>query len=96
MPQQRRLDGLFGRLLELPAPEPAKVVRRIEQAQQGRGLLLGPGLGIEVFAREVGEAEVLVGREFPGQVEVDLAGQGLGLRHQLGWGGLVEAKHHVG
>jgi hypothetical protein len=47
-------------------------VRRVEQPQQRRRLLLGAGLGVEVVARQVGEAELVLGRELPGQVEVDL------------------------
>jgi hypothetical protein len=42
-------------------------VRRLEQAQEGGGLLLEAGLGAEVLARQVGETELFFGREFPGQ-----------------------------
>ena len=93
--QQRRLDGVFRRLLEQPAAQAAEVVRRLEQPQQRRGLVLGAGLGVEVLARQIGEAELGLGRELPGQVEVDLVGQRAGARQQLGRRGLVEAQHQV-
>ena len=41
--EQRRLDDLLGRLLEVALAEAAEVVRRLEQAEQRRGLLLGAG-----------------------------------------------------
>ena len=94
--QQRGLDGLLGRLPEQPPAEAAEVVRRVEQAQQRRRLLVGAGAGVVVLARQVGEAEFPLGRELPGQPEVDLGGLRLRLRHQLGRRGLVEAKHDVG
>jgi rod shape determining protein RodA len=71
-------------------------VRRLEQAEQHAGLLLQPGLGAEIVARQVGKAELLLGREFPGQVQVDLGGQRLAAAQQLGRRRLVEAQQHVG
>jgi hypothetical protein len=55
------LDDLSGRLLELALAGAAEVVRRLEQAEQRGGLLLGPGLGREVVARQVGKAELALG-----------------------------------
>src|SRR5207237_5573772 len=70
--EQRGLHRLLGRLAELAAAEAAEVVRRVEQAEQRRRLLLGAGGGVEVVAREVGEAELRLRRELPREVEVDL------------------------
>src|SRR5438309_1603982 len=74
----------------------AEVVRRREQAEQ-RGRLLGRvGLGAEVVARQLGERELAFGRELPGEIEVDLAGDPLGRAEQrLGLRG-GETEQHVG
>src|SRR5256885_157383 len=74
----------------------AEVMRRFEQAEQGRGLLLDTGTGLEIITRQVGETELVVGREFPGQVEVDLLRERLARGDQFGGQGLVELQQHVG
>ena len=94
--QQGGLDRLLGRLLEAALAGAAEVVRRLEQAEQGRDLLVRAGGGAEIVARQVGKAELLVGREFPGQVEVDLLRQPLRIGQQLGRRRLVEAQQHMG
>ena len=71
-------------------------MRRVEQAEQRRGLLLDPGAGLEVVARQLGEAELLLGRELPGEVEVDVARERLRRGDQLGRLRLVELEQHVG
>jgi hypothetical protein len=71
-------------------------VRRLEQAEQGRCLLVGAGGGAEIVARQVGESEFLVRRKFPGQVEIDLLRQPLRAGDQLGRRRLVEAQQHIG
>ncbi|OPZ75592.1 MAG: hypothetical protein BWY82_00203 [Verrucomicrobia bacterium ADurb.Bin474] len=71
-------------------------MRRLEQPEQRRGLLVGAGRGLEIVARQVGKAEFGLGREFPGQVQVDLLRQRLRPRDQLGRLGGVEAQQHVG
>ena len=85
--EQRRLDDLFRRLAKAPLAEAAEVVRRGEQAEQRRRFLRHVGLGAEVVARQLGEGELAFGREFPGEVEVDLARDRLGRGEQrLGLG----------
>ena len=68
---QRLLQDLGRRLLEAALAGAAEVVRRLEQAQQRRRLLRQRGIGAEIVARQVGEAEFVLGREFPGQVQFD-------------------------
>src|SRR5690606_5848216 len=50
----------------------------------------------KVVARQVGEAEFLLGRELPGQGQLDGGGHGLGLGHQFGGGGFLELEQDVG
>jgi hypothetical protein len=70
-------------------------VRRLEQAQQRRRLLGEGGLRTEVFARQVGEAEFVLRRELPGQLQLDAGGQRLRLAQQLLGLGLVELQQDV-
>ncbi len=70
-------------------------MRRVEQAEQRSGLLHRTGRLVEVVARQVGEAELALAREFPGEVEVDLARERLALRDQFGGLRLVEAHEDV-
>ena len=94
--QQRRLDGVFRRLLEHALAQAAEVVRRLEQPEQRGSLLVGAGRSLEVLARQVGKTELGLGCEFPGQVQVDLLRQRLCTRDQLGRLRCVEAQQHVG
>ena len=74
-----------------------EVVRCLEQREQRGRLLHGGGRVLEVFARDVDEAEfLLVGGEFPQQLHIHLARHGTGLGEQGGRGGLVEREHDVG
>ena len=93
---QGLLQDLGRRLLEAALAGAAEVVRRLEQAQQRRGLLLQRRLVGEIVARQVGEAELLLRREFPGQFELDGVRQRLGLVHQLGGRGFLEFQQDVG
>jgi hypothetical protein len=70
-------------------------VRCLEQAEQRCGLLLGARLGVEVVARQLGKAELGVGRKGPGQIEVDLACQHLRPGDQFGGRGLLESEQQV-
>ena len=88
--QERRLDDVFRCLLEAPASHATEVMRRLEQAEQRRGLLHHAGLGVEIVTRHIGETEFVGGSKFPGQVQIDFAGQALPLREQLRRGRLVE------
>jgi hypothetical protein len=94
--QQGGLDGFFGRLPEQALAQAAEVMRRFEQRKQGRGLLFRPGVGVEVVARQLAEAEIAGRCEFPRQVEVDLGGERLRLGHQFCGAGLGKTQHHVG
>jgi hypothetical protein len=70
----QRLLQDFGRgLLEAALAGAAEVVRRLVQAEQRTGLLGQRGAGGEIVARQVGKAELFLGREFPGQVQLDAA-----------------------
>ena len=52
-------------------------MRRVEQAQQRPGLLLQRGFVGEVNTSQLGKAKLFVGREFPGQIELNGLAQGL-------------------
>ena len=54
------------------------------------------GLGVEIFARQIGKTEFVVGGEFPGQVQVDFLRQSLGLGNQLGGCRFFELEQHIG
>ena len=71
-------------------------MRRVEQAEQRRGLVRQSGFGIEIIACQVGKAELVVRRKLPGQIKVDLGGQPLAFGDQLGRGGFIEFKQHIG
>src|SRR5205814_441220 len=79
-----------------PLAEGPEVVRRLEQPEQRGRLLHGVGLRVEVVAREVGEAELVLRCELPGEVEIDVAGERLRAGDQLGRRRLVELEQHVG
>jgi hypothetical protein len=93
--QQRGLDRLLGRLAEHALGHAAEVVRRVEQAEQRGGLLHGAGRLVEVVACQVGEAELGLAGELPGEVEVDLARERVALREQFGGQRLLEAQEDV-
>ena len=94
--EQRRLDDLFRRLAKAPLAETAEVMRRAEQREEGGRLLGHVGLGAEVVARQLGEGELALGRELPGQVEVDVARDLLGRAEQRLGLGRGEAEQDVG
>jgi hypothetical protein len=68
---QRLLQDLGRGLLETALAGTAEVVRRLEQAKQGAGLLRQRGVGAEIVARQVGKAEFALGRKLPGQLQLD-------------------------
>ena len=71
-------------------------MRRREQAEQRCRLLRDAGLGAEVVARQLAERELAFGSELPGEVEIDLARDRLGLAEQRFRLWLCEAEQHVG
>jgi hypothetical protein len=81
---QGLLEDVLGRLAEAPLAAAMEVVRGVEQAHQHGGLLHGIGVGAEVFAGQVVEAELLFGGDLPDQVHVDVSGLGSPLRQHLG------------
>ena len=94
--EQRGLHRLQRGLAEAPLACAAEIVRCLEQTQQRRRLALRAGRGVEIVASEIGEAEFLFGGELPGQVEVDVRGDGLRGREQRRRRRLLEAQQHVG
>mmetsp|Transcript_6765 Transcript_6765/g.28419 ORF Transcript_6765/g.28419 Transcript_6765/m.28419 type:complete len:744 (-) Transcript_6765:569-2800(-) len=94
--QQRGLDRFLRRLLELALAGAAEVMRCVVETEQRRGLLHDAGLGIEIVAGQIGEAELALGRELPGQVQVDLVGQRTGFGQQRGGRRLLEFQQHIG
>ena len=93
---QRLLQDFSRRLLETPLARAAKVVRCLEQAKQGAGLLRQRGVGAEIVARQVGKAEFALGGELPGQLQLDGLRHGGGLGHEFGRSGLLELDQDVG
>jgi hypothetical protein len=77
MPSSAALTISSGALRKRPCRGGGSSAAR-EQAQQRRRFLRHVGLGAEVVARQLGERELAFGREFPRQVEVDLARDLLG------------------
>jgi hypothetical protein len=71
-------------------------VRRLKKPEQHRGLLHSVGLGVEVFARQIGEAEVVVRRELPRQLGVDLGGKRARVFQQSGRLRRIEVQQHMG
>jgi hypothetical protein len=69
--------------------------RRSELEQHARRLHRG-GLAAEVVAGEIVEGEFVLRGALPEKVDVDLAGDRLGGRHELGGLGHVEAQQHLG
>jgi hypothetical protein len=64
-------DHLGRRLAEAPLAGAPEIMRRLEQAEQGARLLLLRGGTAEIVARQVGKTELLLGRELPGQFQLD-------------------------
>ena len=94
---QGLLQDLGWRFLETALAGAAKVVRCLVQRDQGASLLRWRGrlARIEILARQIGKAELVLAGELPGQVQIDLAGQlGAGAQ-QLGRGGLVKAHQRL-
>jgi len=73
------LHGVGAGLAKAPFAGTAEVMRRLVQAQQHGRQLEVTGAGAEVFTRQIGKAELLLRREFPGQIQLDGFAQGLGL-----------------
>jgi hypothetical protein len=92
---QGLLQDFGRRLLEAALARAAEVMRRLVQAEQRTGLLGQRGVGREIVAGQVGKAEIVLGREFPGQVQLNGLGHGLGLGDELGGGGLFELQQDV-
>ena len=92
---QGLLQDFCGRLLEAALACAAEVMRRLVQAEQRARLLGQRGVFREIVAGEVGKAEIVLGREFPGQVQLNRLGHGLGLGDEFGGGGLFELQQNV-
>ena len=60
------------------------------------GLLGQRGVFGEIVARQVGKAELVLGRKFPGQVQLDGLGHSLGLGDKLRRGRFFELQEDVG
>ncbi len=93
--QQRGLHRLAAGLVEHALADTLEIVRRVEQTEQHPGLVHGVGLRIEVFARQLGKAEVGVRRELPGEFGVDLDCQRARALQQRGRLGCIESQQHV-
>ena len=92
----QRLGNDLGRSpLEAALAGAAEVMRRLKQLEQHAGLLLQRGIVRKVVARQVGKAEFLFGRKFPGHFQLDGFGASLcGLHKGCGrW--LLELDQHV-
>jgi hypothetical protein len=87
----------FGRgLLEAALARTTEIVRCVVQAEQRTGLL-GQRRGFgKIVTRQVGKAELFLGRKFPGQIQIDLGGLGLALSDQLGRSRLLELEQDIG
>ena len=94
--EQCGLDDLLGGLLEVALAEPPEVMRRIEQAEQHGRVRLDADAVAEVVARELGEPELALRREFPREVEIHLLREALRLRDEDDGLGLLELQQHVG
>ncbi|MNV21950.1 hypothetical protein D3C71_1129030 [compost metagenome] len=93
---QRLLQDLGRCLLEPALARTAEVVRGVVQAEQRTGLLGQGGVFREIVPRQVGKAELVFGRELPGQVQLNGFGHGLGLGDQVGRRGFLEFQEDVG
>ena len=93
---QRLLQDLGRGLFEAALACAAEVVRCVVQAEQRTGLLGQGGVLGEIVARQVGKAEFVFGSEFPGQVQFNGLGHGLGLGDEFCRGGFFELQEDVG
>jgi hypothetical protein len=62
----------------------AKVVGRLKQAKQRRGLFGQGRLCAEVFAGEVSKTKLVLGGELPCELQLDGGAQSLRIAHQVG------------
>src|SRR5690606_6051739 len=73
-----------------------EIVRRVVQAEQHGRLLHGVGLVAEVFLGQVFKPKLVLGGDFPDQVQVNLGGLGGALGQHVGRVRLGEFDQHVG
>ena len=87
----------FGRgFLTPPLACAAKIMRRLIQPHESTHLLGGAGVGIEIFAGDVGKAKLGVGRKFPSQIKLNALANERGFRQKLGRRRFVKFQKYVG
>ena len=87
----------FGRgFLKPPLACAAKIMRRLIQPHEGTHLLGGAGVGIEIFAGDVGKAKLGVGRKFPSQIKLNALANERGFRQKLGRSWFLKFQKYVG
>ena len=90
------LQDFSGRFAETALASAAEIVGCAIQRKQHADLLGVGGAVREVVARQIGKAKFFFGGKFPGQVQLDGGGNGLGFGHQDGRLGLFKLEQDVG
>ena len=94
-PGQRLGNHIGAGFAEAAFTGTAKVMRRLEQGEQHRSLLLHAGLGTEVVAGQFDKPKLRIGREFPGHFQFHLAAQGGTGRHENRRGGGLKTQELI-
>ena len=93
--RERHLQLFLRRALILSAALAAEIDRRAVHAQHQRGAFHRAELVAEIIGAERRERELLFGRAFPQEIEIDVLRDGVGFLHQVAGCGFLELDQHV-
>ena len=71
-------------------------MRRLKQAHQHARLLFQRGFVAEVVARQVGKAELVIGRKLPRHLQLNRLADDLRRRQQRGWRWFFKLQQDIG